>query len=88
MSLKIEKRWLKRRKYKREWARKNMRMRTRGGGKITCLKCGREGYKQFREQFNETTNKVYGVYTVVYHMHRENGKWIYEGFCYIGRGRL
>ncbi len=57
-------------------------------GVCFCEKCGSTGYKKYKRRYNKKTGNYSPIMTYVYHQHRENGKTVHDGVCYIGMGEL
>ena len=57
-------------------------------GVCFCEKCGSKGYKKYKRRYNKKTENYSKIMTYVYHQHREDGKTVHDGVCYIGMGEL
>jgi len=57
-------------------------------GMVDCPVCGLRGEKSYQRLRNIKTGVFRAWATVVMHRHRESGKRIYDGKCYVGVGRL
>lgn len=53
-----------------------------------CEKCGKKGYKKYKRNYNKKTGNYHKIMTYVHHLHKEDGKTVYDGTCYIGMGEL
>lgn len=58
------------------------------GGVCICPRCGEKGYKHYQRGINIKTGTKYSIHTGVIHKHYENGVMMYDGYCYIGVGKL
>lgn len=54
-------------------------------GTVTCPKCGKKGYAKRQSKKNIKTGHIMPSYIVVYHQHKEHGKSVHDGVCYIGK---
>ena len=56
-------------------------------GVCLCPKCGLKGYKSYLRIYNKKTGNS-NIFTRVNHQHGEDGKTVYDGYCFIGMGEL
>jgi len=73
--------------YIRKYKHRTMIYSSEYAGVCVCPLCGKKGYKDYKIQENTETKSII-VNTQIRHRHRENGKLISDGSCFLGKGRL